>query len=58
MTKDEAFKIFKEWHLNTYFVPFDWHTSAHQERKEGFIGGLREGMARAEAEAAQISISK
>lgn len=58
MTKQEAFEHFQEWHLDTYFVPFNQHTAAHQDRKEGFVAGMLDGIARAEAKTAQISISR
>jgi len=36
-------KLFYEWHLNTWFVPFDPNTAIHVARLQGFLGGYRSG---------------
>lgn len=34
---------FREWHLNTWFVPFNPNTVIHVARLEGFLAGYRTG---------------
>ena len=36
-----TWQLFNDWHLDTYFVPFNPDLSAHIDRMEGFLAGAR-----------------
>ena len=39
--RESILREFMEWHLNTWFVPFDPTTAIHVARWQGFLGGAR-----------------